>query len=115
VNRTVGAVYLDEDVAAVVAPMLRARGHAARTVLEERRTGLSDRAQLEFAAERGWVLVSHNREDFVRLAQEFVAAGRTHSGIIVCTRRLPRAVADRISETLGRVTANEFHDLLLHA
>lgn len=112
---TVAAVYLDEDVAAVVAPMLRARGHAARTVLDERRTGLSDRAQLEFATERGWVLVSHNREDFVRLATEFVAAGRAHCGIIVCTRRPPRAVADRISETLGRVTASEFRSLLLHA
>jgi predicted MPP superfamily phosphohydrolase len=115
VTRTVSALYLDEDVAAVIAPMLRARGHAARTVLEERRTGLSDRAQLEFAADRGWVLVSHNREDFVRLATEFVVAGRTHGGIIVCTRRPPRVVADRISETLHRVAADEFRNMLLHA
>jgi hypothetical protein len=115
VTGTVAAVYLDEDVAAVVAPMLRARGHGARTVREEQRTGLSDRDQLEFAAERGWVFVSHNRADLVRLATEFVAAGRTHSGIIVCTRRRPRDVADRICEVLARVTASEFRDLLLHA
>lgn len=114
-TRGVASVYLDEDVAAVVAPMLRARGHAARTVLDEGRTGLSDRAQLEFAAERDGVFVSHNREDFVRLAGQFVAAGRPHAGIVVCTRRPPRLVADPISEVLARFGPDDLRNVLLHA
>jgi hypothetical protein len=47
-------VYLDEDVAAVVAPMLRGRGFRATTTLEQSRTGATDVEQVEFAASKGW-------------------------------------------------------------
>jgi predicted nuclease of predicted toxin-antitoxin system len=108
-------VYLDEDVAAVVAPMLRGRGFRATTTLEQSRTGATDVEQVEFAASKGWVLVTHNRADFVRLAAEFAAGGRGHAGIVVLTRRSPRELADRISRVLDRFRPEELRNLLIHA
>ncbi len=108
-------LYLDEDVAAVLAPMLAARGYAATTTLESGRTGASDREQLLLAADRGWTLVTHNRADFARLATEFAAEGLRHAGLILCTRRQPRELADRISAVLHGRAGGPLADMILYA
>lgn len=108
-------IYLDEDVAAVIAPMLTSRGYPATTTLESGRTGASDREQLLLAADRGWTLVTHNRADFARLAVEFGAQGLHHAGLILCTRRPPRQLADRISAVLYGHGAASLADVILYA
>ncbi len=108
-------LYLDEDVAAVLAPMLAARGYPTTTTLAEGRTGSTDREQLEFATRRGLVLVTHNIADFAVLAKRFAADGRHHTGMIVCPRRPPRELADRISAVLHDARDRPRDDLLLFA
>jgi len=108
-------LYLDEDVAAVLAPMLTARGYPATTTLESGRTGASDREQLLFATERGWPLVTHNRADFARLAQSLATERRHHAGMILCVRRPPRELADRISAALHAHGAAPLQDVVLYA
>jgi len=108
-------LYLDEDVAAVLARMLTARGYPAVTTPSAGRIGSTDREQLLFAVERGWMLVTHNRADFVSLAQDFAAEGRHHAGLVLCVRRPPRELADRISVVLHRHGGASRTDVVLYA
>lgn len=108
-------LYLDEDVAAVLARMLAARGYPAVTTPDAGRIGATDREQLLFATEKGWMLVTHNRADFVRLAQELAADGRHHAGLVLCVRRPPRELADRISNALHRHGSASRTDVVLYA
>jgi predicted nuclease of predicted toxin-antitoxin system len=108
-------LYLDEDVAVVLAPMLDARGYPATTTVTAGRTGSTDRDQLLFASERGLLLVTHNVADFAALASAFTAEGRHHSGMILCARRPPRALAERISAALHRLADGSRRDLVLFA
>lgn len=108
-------LYLDEDVAVVLAPMLSARGYPATTTLAEGRTGATDEEQLVFASERGLVLVTHNVADFVILARRFGDQGRHHAGLILCMRRRPRELADRISSVLHSLADGPRQDVVLFA
>lgn len=58
--------------------------------------GESDGAHLEFAAAHELMLVSCNRRDFQRLHLEWIAAGRTHSGIMIVNQRLSRGERIRV-------------------
>jgi len=108
-------LYLDEDVAVVLAPMLAARGYVATTTLTEKRTGTTDREQLLYATERKLLLVTHNTADFAELAKRFASEGRHHAGMILCGRRPPRHLADRISAVLHRLSDAPREDIVLFA
>jgi predicted nuclease of predicted toxin-antitoxin system len=54
-------LYLDEDVDILVAKLLKARGYSASTTLEAGQTGATDTEQFDFAAAKGWALLTHNR------------------------------------------------------
>lgn len=77
------SLYLDEDMSALVATLLRSRGLDVTTVSEQSTLGKTDSEQLEFAASLGRCLVTHNRVDFERLHLQFIEEGREHCGIIV--------------------------------
>ena len=62
-------LYLDEDVSALVADLIRARGFVALTTPEAGQIGVSDAAQLEYAVSQRKALLTHNRADFEALAQ----------------------------------------------
>lgn len=109
-----GQVYLDEDVSTLIALLLRSRGFVATTTLEAGLLGNSDAEQLEHAASHHMILVTHNREDFQRLAAEYLAAGRRHSGIVIAVRRPPYHIASRLLHLLDRLTADEFENQLLY-
>jgi hypothetical protein len=81
-------LFLDEDVHAALAVALRKRGHDAVHALEEKRLGLSDESQLNFATEENRCLVTFNVGDFVRLHNRWIDEGREHAGIIV-SKQLP--------------------------
>jgi predicted nuclease of predicted toxin-antitoxin system len=76
-------LFLDEDVHAALAAALRKRGHDAVLAIEEKRFGLSDESQLNFATQENRCLVTFNVGDFVRLHNRWIDAGREHAGIIV--------------------------------
>jgi predicted nuclease of predicted toxin-antitoxin system len=91
-------LFLDEDVHAALAAALRKRGHDAVLALEEKRLGLSDESQLNFATQENRCLVTFNVGDFVRLHNRWIDAGREHAGIIV-SKQLP------VGEMLRRLLA----------
>lgn len=107
-------LYLDEDVSVVIAAMLRARGHVAMTTLEANRSAFSDREQLEFAAQNGMVLLTHNRADFEKLASEYLASTRHHAGIIIAVRRREGDIVRRLLTLLDQVTADEFQNQVFY-
>jgi Domain of unknown function (DUF5615) len=58
------ASYVDESMALRLEGLLRSRGHLVSSTYGEGRLGAPDPHQLLFAAQRGWVLVTHNRRDY---------------------------------------------------
>ena len=105
-------LYLDEDVSALVADLMRARGFVALTTTEARQIGGSDAAQLEYAVSRRKTLLTHNRADFEALARQYFSTGRTHYGIIIAVRRPPYDIVRRLLTVLNQVTADEMENQL---
>lgn len=89
-------LYLDEDVHESLLPALRQRGHDVLNVREAGRRGISDDAQLAYAAEEGRMLFSFNAKDYIALHVDCLEEGQTHAGILVA-RQMP------IGETLRRL------------
>ena len=81
-------LYVDEDArhGAVVAGLLR-HGIDVLTVADVNLFRKSDEEQLIWAANADRVLYSLNVKDFTRLHFEFLATGRSHSGIIVIPKQ----------------------------
>src|SRR5207249_4184760 len=74
--------YLDECVDVDLSPALHQRGFFVTTVRDEGMTGRTDAEQLEHAAARGLVLVTHNGPHFWRRHLEYQGQRRPHGGII---------------------------------
>lgn len=95
-------IYTNESVHVGVAAGLKRRGVDASSALDSDNLGLTDEAQLEYAARKQAVVFTHDA-DFLRLAQELTKRKRTHWGIIYvhadklsvgeCIRRL-KEIAD---------------------
>jgi hypothetical protein len=83
-------LYLDHNVPRPVVPFLQVAGHDVLTARDLNATRLTDDAQLLIAAQRGRILVTHNRRDFTLLHQAWVtwpaamkADEFAHPGILV--------------------------------
>lgn len=76
-------LYLDEHVPVVLASFLVAHGTDCLTTRDAGNLSLSDEDQLIAAARDHRTLVTFDSVDFLRLAQEWRLAGRSHSGIIL--------------------------------
>ena len=63
--------FLDEDVDVRVADIVRSRGFKIITTSEIGRKGKNDEEQPEFAASNGYAILTHNRVDFEKLAQNY--------------------------------------------
>lgn len=111
-NRLFICLYLDEDVSTLIADLLRSRGFEATTTLEAWQLGQSDEAQLQFAADHRLAVLTHNRKDFETLYNQWLSAGRSHSGIIIAVRRKPHDIARRLLRLLNETTADELDNQL---
>jgi hypothetical protein len=99
-------LYVDEDAAeAAVIAGLRARGVDLLTTAEAGRAGTSDEQQLEFASNNGRAIYTLNLRDFARLHSEFLAATRSHGGIIVIPEQR-YSVGEKIRAVAAAVQAN---------
>lgn len=107
-------LYLDEDVSVLVAELLRARGFDVQTTQEAGQTGAADDEQLSYALSRRRALLTHNRDDFARLAQEYFADGRNHHGIIVAVRHSPHEIVRRLLVILNQTTSDEMESQLIY-
>ena len=74
-------IYTNESAHVGVAAGLKRRGVDAMSALDSDNLGLTDEAQLEYAARKQAVVFTHDA-DFLRLAQEWAKKKRTHWGII---------------------------------
>lgn len=103
-------LYTDEDVADRLASLLRERGYEAESAQEAGTSGFTDEQQLDFAASRGWTLLTYNRRDFIVLAQQWHDAGRSHAGIILSRQFSARQTGELLRQVcrfLESVSADE--------
>ncbi len=107
-------LYLDEDIDIVIADLIRSRNFEVTTTNDVGRKGKSDPEQLDYAVSREYVIVTHNRVDFERLAQQYFAENRIHYGIIIAVQRLPGDVAKRLAEKLNDFTADEMKNQIIY-
>lgn len=95
---------LDEDVNPAVSEAGRALDLDVVSVHEIERTGVAfpDDAQLRFAAADGRIMVTRNRDDFIRLTRDFFQAGEAHFGVLVIPHTLPNRDPGGIARALKR-------------
>jgi predicted nuclease of predicted toxin-antitoxin system len=109
------SLYMDEDMSALVATLLRSRGLDVTTVPEQSTLGKTDSEQLEFAASLGRCLVTHNWVDFERLHLQFIEEGREHCGIIVVPQKTAYEVVQRVGILVNTLTVDSINNQLLYA
>lgn len=103
-------LYLDEDVSSLIAILIRNRGFVVATAREEGQLGRDDSEQLAYATEHNRAILTHNRDDFVELANVYYVSERSHCGIIIARRRPPQEIVHRLVAILDQVTADEFRN-----
>lgn len=113
-NKLFIELYLDEDLNVLVARLIRYRGFAVKTTLEANNLGKTDYEQFEFAKSRNFVLLTHNRVDFERIAQEHFESNAAHPGIIIAARHSPQEIARRLFKTLNDFTADEMKNQIIY-
>ncbi len=110
------ALYTDEDVTTDLAPALRRRGYVVESSTEAGNQGISDEAQLTYAAEQGMALLTYNVQDFIPLAQKWYFAGRQHAGLILSEQLSQRQFGEllqRILRLLNSLTADEIRNQII--
>jgi len=105
-------LYFDEDVDTLIATLIRTRGFSATTAREEGQLRRTDREQVAFATQHGKAIVTHNRNHFLALSNEYYASGRDHCGIIIARRRSLYDIVNALVTILDHVTAEEFQNQL---
>ncbi len=108
------SLYLDEDVNTLIAELIRPQNFRVLTVTEADRKGKSDADQLKFAAENGYAILTHNRRDFEKLAQDHFTNNQTHGGIIIAVRRSPHEIAGKLLNILNDFTADETMNQIIY-
>ncbi len=100
---------LDENINPLVAESAWEQDVDVVSVVDLRRRGLSDRSQLEFAADQNRVLVTRNRGDYLELTRDFYQAGRPHRGVLLVNEGLPNDQPEMLARALIRwVRAHSF-------
>ena len=94
-------LFLDEPISPAVSSRLRERGFDVVSPHDLGTRGRSDAEQFTWAAAEGRAIVTYNVVDFLGLADQFLARGQDHSGLILVSERtipqrdvggLPRAL-----------------------
>src|SRR5262245_52605686 len=81
--------YADENVSSLLNDLLRSHGHVVYATYDEGRSTATDGSQLLYAADRGWIVLTRNRADFMMLHDAWHLWSRSwnvrseHAGIIV--------------------------------
>ena len=113
-KRLFAELYLDEDVSVLIAELMRVRGFTAQTTQEAGRKETDDTEQLEYAVSRQQTILTHNRDDYAQLAQDYFASGKKHYGIIIAVRRPPQQITERLLTVLNRTTADEMENQVIY-
>jgi len=107
--RLFASIYIDEDVTSRLAPALRQRGFEVVAAHEAGLKADDDESHLAYAAEHRMILLTCNRDDFIRLAHRWAADGRQHYGIVISPQFSDRQFGELLHlvlNLLNRVTAD---------
>lgn len=106
-------LYLDEDtISRALIRSLRARQVDLLTAQETNSLGMSDEAQLHFAAQEKRTLFTFNTRDFVQLHQGYLQENKHHAGIIVSDQLQVGLLTKRLLKLLDTKTAPDMQDWL---
>lgn len=101
-------LYLDEDaMSRTVHQSLRAHGASVVTASEAGTDEFDDESQLTCAADHGYVLVTYNMGDYLRVHTRWQQQGRSHTGLILIQqqRYSPGEVLRRLLRVIARKSA----------
>lgn len=107
-------IYPDEDVNVLIATLIRSRGFAVKTTPETGNSGKTDVEQFEFAKSQKSALLTHNRVDFEKIAQEHFASNKTHYGLSIAARHSPQEIVQRLLKVLNAFTADEMRNQIIY-
>lgn len=105
------AFFLDHNVSARLAALLRAQGHTATTAREMAIDTVGDERILLMAATHAWIVVTHNVKDFRllhdawRVWSRMWGVGPAHAGILIIPDNqqwLPEQAAREIAAFLAQ-------------
>lgn len=105
-------LYLDEDVTVSFAQALKIRGVDALTTQEARNKGLDDINQLNFAANSGRVLFTHNKGDFARIHKIYSSQGKAHCGIVISDQLPVGVLLKRFMKLWFKLSAEDMNNRL---
>lgn len=77
-------IYLDHNVDPQLARDARNAGYDAHAAVEVGNAALDDVDHLGWATSQGRCIITHDFDDYPRLATEWFHQGRDHAGIILC-------------------------------
>jgi len=93
--------------ASLIADELRARGHDVVSVHEAPGRGTPDDEVFEHARSEGRAVVTENVRDYRPLAEELLAAGESHAGLVfTTTKRWPRTDPGALITALDNLAAS---------
>ena len=89
---------------------MRARGLDVTTALEEEMISRRDEEHLDYATPQGRVLFSFNRGDFFRLHTQYLAQGKSHTGIILANQQ-QYSIGEQMRRMLRLAAAKSAEDM----
>ena len=107
-------IYLDENAHVLIARIIQSHGFKAVTTQDVGRKGASDPAQLQYAAEQGYAILTHNRTDFEELAADYFTSGKNHCGIVILADNSPQEISRRMISILNDFTADEMTNQIIY-
>ncbi len=105
-------LYLDEDGEVFLADAVRRRGYEATTARDCGNLGIVDLAQIDFACQNGFVILTYNVHDFPRLHYEIIGRNGHHNGFVVAKKEGFTVVLRRLLKLLTSRSAEDMQDAL---
>lgn len=103
-------LFIDEDVTAQLAVLVRQRGFDVVSASEVGLIGRPDEEQLAYAAAHDRVLLTFNQRDFIVIARRWASEGRQHAGLLFSdqfTRQKLGELLRRVLRFLNTTSAGE--------
>lgn len=100
-------LYLNENIPLRLTKLLSAScGITAIHTYDAKNQRATDEFQLQYAADKHYVLVTHNRRHFSKLHKQWIQKGKSHAGIIVIGCGEPEDLAERLRRFFKEIYPN---------